>query len=105
MSSHKVIDNQGQEIHSAEPIHPGEMLIDELEARDISQKDFANQLGMRASHLNELLKGKRNFTAQIALKVESALGIGASFWMRAQGEYFLDVARLERSEMETLETV
>ena len=81
------------------------MLADELEARSIIQKDFAKQLDMRASHFNELLKGKRNFTAQIALRVEAALGVDAGFWMRAQGEYFLDVARLERSVTEALPTV
>ena len=80
------------------------MLADELEARSIKQKDFAKQINMLPSHLNELLKGKINFTAQIALKVASALGINASFWMRAQGEYFLDVARLERSETENSPT-
>ena len=101
----KVVNQQDEALYSAEPIHPGEILSDELEARDLLQKDFAQQLGMKPSHLNELLKGKRNFTAQLALKVETALGIEAGFWMRAQGEYFLDVARLERSDMEALETV
>ena len=101
----KVVNQQGEALYSAEPIHPGEILSDELAARDLLQKDFAKQIEMKPSHLNELLKGKRNFTAQLALKVEAALGIEASFWMRAQGEYFLDVARLERSEMETLETI
>ena len=101
----KVVNQQGEAIHSAEPIHPGEILFNELETRDLSQKDFAKQLGMKPSHLNELLKGKRNFTAQLALRVQTALGIDAGFWMRAQGEYFLDVARLERSDMEASETV
>ena len=105
MPTHKVINKKGQEIYSAEPVHPGEILSDEIEARDILQKDFAEQINMRPPHLNELLKGKRNFTPQIALKVESVLGISASFWVRAQGEYFLDIARLERSEMEAIEMV
>lgn len=92
-------------MYSAEPVHPGEILADELEARSIIQKDFAALINMRPPHLNELLKGKRNFTPQIALRIESVLSIDASFWIRAQGEYFLDVARLERSEMEAVEMV
>ena len=103
MSTYKVINKEGQEVYSATPVHPGEILADELEARDIRQKDFAKLINMRPPHLNELLKGKRNFTPKIALSVESVLGINASFWVRAQGEYFLDLARLERSEMEAVE--
>lgn len=105
MSNYKVIDRKGQEVYSAEPIHPGEILADELEARNILQKDFATRINMRPPHLNELLKGKRNFTPQIALRIESILDIDASFWVRAQGEYFLDTARLGRSEMEVVEMV
>ena len=60
---------------------------------------------MRPSHLNELLKGKRNFTTQIALRVAEVLSISASFWLRMQGEYFLDVARLEETEMQHIEEV
>ena len=101
----QVINEQGQEIHPSQPIHPGGVLADELEARAIKQKDFAQQIDMRASHLNELLKGKRNFTARIALRTGEALGISAHFWMRMQGEYFLDVARLEEAGIRHLEQV
>lgn len=105
MPTYKVVNKEGQEVYSAAPVHPGEILFDELEARGILQKDFAERIDMRPPHLNELLKGKRNFTPQIALKIESVLGISASFWVRAQGEYFLDIARLERSQMEAVEMV
>ena len=105
MPTHKIINKKGHEVYSAEPVHPGEILADEIEARDILQKDFAEQINMRPPHLNELLKGKRNFTPQIALEIESVLGISASFWVRAQGEHFLDIARLERSDMEAIEMV
>jgi len=102
MSEYKVVNQAGVAIHPPEPIHPGEILADELEAREIKQKSFASEVGLRPSHLNELIKGKRNFSAQLALKIGRVLGIDASFWMRVQGEYFLDVARLEESEMQKL---
>lgn len=95
MAEYKVIDKNGNEVHSAERIHPGEILYDELEAREIKQKDFAQQLDMRAPHLNELLHGKRNINAVLALKLEKLLGISASFWVRLQAEHDLDKARLE----------
>ena len=104
MVNFKVVNQQGEEIYAPRPIHPGEVLADELEAREIKQKVFAEQINMRPSHLNELLKGKRNFTAQIALRVAKILSINASFWMRMQGEYFLDVARLEEAQMQDIES-
>lgn len=102
MDNYKVVDKQGNEVYGYEPTHPGEFLADEIEAMRITQKEFAAQLNMKPSHLNELLRGKRNITAPIALKLEDVLGISASFWMRAQGEYYLAIARLERKEFNEL---
>lgn len=95
MAEHKVIDHQGNEVYSAEPIHPGEILFDELEAREIKQKDFASLIALRPSHLNELLHGKRNLTPVVALKLEKLLGISAGFWVRLQAEYDLENARMK----------
>lgn len=99
MDNYKVIDKQGKEVYGYEPTHPGEILADEIEAMDITQKEFANQLGMQPSHLSELLHGKRNITAPLAIKLEDHLGISAGFWMRAQGEYYLAVARLDKKDL------
>ena len=40
-------------------VHPGMMIKPELEERGISQKDFAKMVGTQASHLSEVLNGKR----------------------------------------------
>ena len=42
--------------------HPGEVLKDELEARGISQRKFADSIGMGYSVLNEILNGRRSLT-------------------------------------------
>lgn len=93
MGTYKVIGNKGQEIETVTLLHPGEVLGEELDARGISQKDFAPLIDLRASHLNELIKGKRNISALLALKIEKQLGISAGFWMRLQVEYDLNIAR------------
>ncbi|MFP4088922.1 MAG: HigA family addiction module antitoxin [Cyclobacteriaceae bacterium] len=99
MAAYKVVDKNGVEVQSAAPIHPGEILFDELEAREIPQNAFAKSLGMRASHLNEILHGKRNISPSLALKLEDLLEISASFWVRLQGEYELDKARLKKADV------
>lgn len=71
-------------------VHPGSILKEELAARGLKQKVFAKQIDMQASHLNEVLKGKRNITPVLAERLESALGISASSWLALQKSYELD---------------
>ncbi|MDE5901594.1 MAG: HigA family addiction module antidote protein [Muribaculaceae bacterium] len=83
--------------------HPGVVLKKELKARGIKQKDFAAAIGMPAPNLSDLIKGKRNITEAIAIKLQDALGIPFQNWMNLQNRYFyvtkrqaqLDTAGLE----------
>ncbi|MEP6512355.1 MAG: HigA family addiction module antitoxin [Parafilimonas sp.] len=50
---------------------------------------------MQPPHLSDLIKGKRNISAKLALKLEERLGIDAGFWMRLQGAYDLAIAKQE----------
>lgn len=93
MGTYKVINKRDSEIESNVLLHPGEVLADELIAREIVQKEFAGKINMRPPHFNELLKGKRHVSALLALKLEKLLGIEAGFWMRLQIEYDLNIAR------------
>lgn len=78
-----------------EASHPGSLIKDELKYRGISQKEFARDIDMYPTMLNELIKGKRAITAEIALLLEKALGISAEYWMRYQAGYELDCARIK----------
>lgn len=93
MGSYKVIAKNGKELVSDVLLHPGTVLGEEIAARNISQKEFADLLEMRPSHLNEVIKGKRHVSALLALKLEQLLGISAAFWMRLQVDYDLKVAK------------
>lgn len=75
----------------AKAVHPGEILGEELKERGIKQKDFAAEIGVLPSHLNELIKGKRNVTKNIAIKLEKALDVPFLFWMNLQNSYDYDV--------------
>lgn len=81
--------------------HPGKILMYELEEREISQKDFAMQIGMQRSHLNELIKGKRPMTQAIADKIESALGISAIALVNMQTKFDYDMQHLSTSNSKT----
>jgi|SRR5690625_216850 len=89
----KVMDHNGKEVKLHILAPPGELLSEELVERNITQTAFAYRLGMRQSHFNEILKGKRRISPQTALKLEKALGASAEFWMRLQVSYDLEIER------------
>ena len=62
-------------------IHPGEMIKDEINARGITQKELAQQMGVSYTVFNEILNGKRPVTTEYALLLEAALGTNASIWI------------------------
>ena len=76
------------------PVHPGGILGEELRERGLSQKAFAESIGMQPSHLSALIHGARHFTRAVATKVADGLpGISADYWMRMQESYNADVRR------------
>ena len=85
-------------------VHPGMMIKPELEECGISQKDFAKMLGVQASHLSEVLNGKRALTKDLAVKIEGAIGLPAKMLLSAQTQYDLESvsAPLDDKEQETV---
>ncbi|MCF8222820.1 MAG: HigA family addiction module antidote protein [Bacteroidales bacterium] len=84
-----------QNIIPHKAIHPGMVLRDELAERGIKQRDFAFEISMKPTMLNEILKGKRSITADISILLEKALDIPADFWMNYQTQYEIDLARIK----------
>lgn len=82
--------------YSFYPVHPGEVIKDEMEARNISQREFARQVDMSYSVLNELLNGKRSLSPTNALMFEAALDIPADALMNIQTKYTMQTARQDR---------
>lgn len=79
------------------PFHPGEILLEEfLEPAGMTQAAFAEKLGWTRTRLNELIKGKRDMTADSALDLAKALGTSAKIWMNLQATYDLDQAARRR---------
>ena len=78
------------------PVHPGSILNEELKERHLTQKAFAEQIGMQPSHLCELLNGKLNMTMAIADKLDEALGIDSQSWMNLQTQYNYDLKAQEQ---------
>ncbi len=80
------------------PIHPGEILADELEEIGLTAKKLADVIEVPPNRLYQLLAGKRNVTADTALRLSQYFGMSADFWMNLQSAYELDLARRQHGK-------
>jgi addiction module HigA family antidote len=80
------------------PIHPGEILSEELEETGLSAKRLAEIIQVPPNRLYQILAGKRNMTADTALRLGQYFGMAADFWMNLQSVYELDVARQQNGK-------
>jgi addiction module HigA family antidote len=77
---------------TAEPIHPGEILLEEfLNAYEppVSQTEAAERLGWSFVRLNQLINGKRGVTAENAIDLAALTRTSPMFWMNLQQRYDL----------------
>ena len=96
------MDNLGD---SYIPIHPGEIVKEELEYRGISQKHFAEVIDVSYTMLNDILNGKRPISTDFALMIEAATGISAELLVRMQLRYNLQVARSKTENIKKWEKI
>ena len=90
----------------ARATHPGVLIKNELdEMPDFNQKMLAKELGVQPSFLNEIIKGKRPVTADIAILLEKTLEISADYWMRFQSKYEIDKARIKQRNIEKIKNI
>src|SRR5690606_32923370 len=74
---------------------PGETIEDLLEERSMSQADLATRTGFTKKHVNDMIRGRATITPDAALRLESALGSTAGFWLRRESAYREALARRE----------
>ena len=77
------------------PIHPGEILADELEELSLSAAELARLIDVPANRISQIIAGKRNITADTALRLGRYFGTAPDLWMNLQKTYELDLARIE----------
>lgn len=73
--------------------HPGTFVLEEMEARDWSQQDLAYILGISASQLNSILKGKHGISSDMAVALGEAFDVSAGFFANLQKQYELQNAK------------
>ena len=67
------------------PTHPGEILLEEfLQPMGLSRSRLADHLGLPASRISEVVRGRRSITPDTAWMLAQALGTTPEFWMELQ---------------------
>lgn len=80
--------------------HPGKHLKKEIDARGLTQKEFAARIGMTEKNLSEVLNEKARLQPAMAYAMEQAFGMPAHAWLRLQDKY--DLIQAENREQEAL---
>lgn len=78
---------------SAEIFPPGEFLIDELNARNWTQAEFAEIIGRPVRLVNEVILGKRAITPETAVQLADGLGTSPELWMNLESQFQLSKVR------------
>jgi addiction module HigA family antidote len=77
------------------PIHPGEILKDELDELKLSANKFAAKLHVPTNRITEILNGRRAITADTALRLSAFFGTSAEFWLKLQNAYDLKITSMK----------
>jgi len=74
------------------PIHPGEVLADDLKALGMSAAELARQMNVPTNRVTEILNGQRAVTGDTALRLAHYFNTSAQFWLNLQSNYELRMA-------------
>lgn len=80
--------------HKLQPIHPGEILMEEfLKPMGISQYKLAKDISVPARRINEIVQGKRAISPNTALRLSRFFGLSERFWINLQARYDLEIEK------------
>jgi addiction module HigA family antidote len=78
---------------------PGRLLKEEfLDAHQLSQSELSRRTGIPRSTINEIIKGKRAITAEVAFTLGTFFGVDPQFWINLQSRYDLRAVQFQQAE-------
>ena len=78
------------------PVHPGEILQDEIDAADISPDELADAQDVPLSRVTMILDGQQGITADSALRLARFFGTTPELWQNLQQAWELRRAGVGR---------
>ena len=77
------------------PVHPGEILRDELETLGLSANALSKKLDVPVNRITAILQGTRGVTANTALRLARFFGTTPQVWLNLQKTYDLRREEIE----------
>ena len=81
-------------------VHPGLVLKDELQERNITPTALARQIDVPPNRIGQIIAGKRSVTGDTALRLGRWFGTDPQFWLNLQAHY--DLVMVERKVGEAI---
>lgn len=79
-------------------IPPGATIREQLVMRGMKQKEFALRMDLSEKHISRLITGHVELTYEVALRLESVLGIPAQFWNNLEAIYREKIIRIQEEK-------
>lgn len=79
-------------------IPPGATIREQIENRGMKQKEFALRMDLSEKHISRLINGQVELTKDVALRLESVLGVPASFWNNMEVIYLDKLICIENED-------
>jgi len=75
----------------------GKFLLEEIQARGLTQKELARRMGRPLNVINEIINGRKAITAETALQLEEVMPeIPARFWLNLETDFQLTKALVNK---------
>lgn len=99
----EVLSQRGAEVLDADfppdwILPPGDILQAELDARGLTQTEFAARTNLSVKHINQVIRGSANLSYDVAVRLERVLGTPRNFWIRLESNYQAHCAREKARE-------
>lgn len=74
--------------------HPGMIILEEfIEPLGLTPYKVAKEIGIQQTALGEIVKGKRNISTSVGLKLAKYFGMSEEYFVKIQMQYDLDKAK------------
>ena len=81
--------------------HPGEVLVEEyMKPFDMSASALAQAIGVPGNRISDIARGRRDMSADTALRLGRFFGVDPRFWLNLQTAYDLSRAETENDYTE-----
>ena len=77
------------------PVHPGEILREEIEAAGVSEDALSKALDVPLSRVTLILEGRQGITADTALRMARYFGTSPQLWLNLRQTWELRRAEIE----------